>query len=117
MKELREFIQSNKKNFPSFFRLKELYRSIDNGMTPIYLEGQLVGFYILKNTQLKNFFITPQARGRGLFVRYLKELKNYTVCTTIRNCKTKHLFVKAGLTSTEQIVQGKQSLLQVWRKG
>ena len=107
-----------KKDLPSFMRMCELKKyDADGKLNYISYNGVIVGFYVLDNTQFKNLYIQPQFRSRGLASTTIKnemQKQQITIATTKRMCGIKRIIVKLGFQNTGLIVQGKQSLLEIW---
>lgn len=107
-----------KKNLPSFMRMRELKQyDTDGKLHYISYNGVVAGFYVLDNTQFKNLYIQPQFRGKGLASTIIKnemQKQQITIATTKRMCSIKRIIVKLGFQNTGLIVQGKQSLLEIW---
>lgn len=107
-----------KKDLSSFMRMRELKKyDADGKLNYISYNGVVAGFYVLDNTQFKNLYIQPQFRNKGLASNTIKnemQKQQITIATTKRMCGIKRIIVKLGFKNTGLIVQGKQSLLEIW---
>ena len=106
------------KELPSFMRVKKLKKLYnENKMRFIYVDTQIVGFYTINNGMFQNLYIKKEFRKLGLATKSIKNEMakgKITIATTRRNCPIKKLIKKLGFTFTGSIVQGKQSLLEIW---
>ena len=106
------------KELPSFMRIKKLKKlHQENKMRLIYHNNVVVGFYTIDNGMFQNLYIQKDFRKLGLATQAIKTemLKgSITIATTHKRCPIKKLIQKLGFTFTGQVVQGKQSPLEIW---
>ena len=103
---------------PSFMRKKELKKyELDGKLHYIYFNSKQVGFYVLDGEKFKNLFIEPEYRRHGLATKTIVKhmADGITICVTRRMCNIKKLIIKLGFQFTGQIVDGKQSKLEIWK--
>ena len=108
-----------KKQLPSFMRMRELKAYEQKGQLHYIIENNVCkGFYVLDNEKFKCLFVEPQYRGNGIATTIIKNIintQNITIAVTKRNCGIKKIIINLGFQNTNIIVQGKQSLLEIWK--
>ena len=107
------------KELPSFMRIKYLKdMEAKNKLHYIRVNKKVAGFYVLDGSMFKCLYIEPKYRGANLASVIIKDTckkQKITIATLVkRNCCIKHIIKKLGFTPTGIIVQGKQSLLEIW---
>lgn len=108
-----------RKELPCFMRMKYLKQmETENKLKYISYDNHICGFYVLDGTMFKCLYVAPSYRKLGLATQTIKsiiEKQTITIATTRRNCPIKRVIQKLGFINTHQIVQGKQSLLEIWK--
>lgn len=106
------------KELPSFMRIKKLRNLYnENKMHLIKVNNQVVGFYTLDKNMFQNLYIKKEYRKLGLATKSIQEemqKQRITIATTRRTCGIKRIIQKLGFHFTGEIIQGKQSLLEIW---
>ena len=108
-----------KKDLPSFMRMRELKQYEATGRLHYIVDnGVCKGFYVLDGSMFKCLFIEPQYRGTGLATKVISNIMTnqvITIATTKRKCGIKRIIMRLGFQNTNVVVQGKQSLLEIWK--
>lgn len=108
-----------RKELPSFMRMKYLKQmENENKLKYISFENHICGFYVLDGSMFKCLYIAPKYRKMGLATLTIQSIidkQKITIATTKRNCGIKRIIKKLGFINTNEIVQGKQSLLEIWK--
>lgn len=118
MKELHEFIQVNRKNFPRYFKTKELKKFYNNNeLFKIYDFGKMIGFYVLSGSQFRSVFIdktvnetTRRERLNQVFNQLQKEHKYITIAVNNRSLRVKKFALRYNFKDTQKVVIGKDNL-------
>lgn len=104
---------------PSFMRMKYLKQmETDGKLHYISCNNNIAGFYVVDGNQFKCLFIAPSYRKRGLATQAIQtemRKQTITIATTRRICGIKRIIQRLGFTQTDMVVQGKQSLLEIWK--
>jgi GNAT superfamily N-acetyltransferase len=104
---------------PSFMRMKYLKQmETDGKLHYVFHDNQVAGFYVVDGSHFKCLYIASAFRKQGLATKVIQtEMAKQviTIATTRRICGIKRIIQRLGFTQTDIVVQGKQSLLEIWK--